>query len=138
MSAALIIALNSNSFSQTKPSPTVSDDETISFLLTQNKEAKNVIVAQENRIEDLENELIVTRENSNSISKSYTAAQSEILSLKTSNAALARAVAINEDTIAKLQTDNIKQREKAKNAQKTMWKVIAGAAGVIILKLILP
>ena len=97
-----------------------------------------MIAAQEARINDLEAEVAAERENSASIGKSYEAAQSEISSLKKSNEALARAVAINEDTIAKLQADNSKQREKAKNAEKTKWKVIAVAAGVIILKLLIP
>ena len=107
-------------------------------MIQQNEIARELIEKQEARISDLENELMTERENSVSIGKSYVAAKSEITSLKTSNAALARAVTINEDTIAKLQADNIKQREKAKNAEKTKWKVIAVAAGVIALKFILP
>ena len=138
MLLVLIIALNSVSFSQTKSSNIVTTDETISFLLKENKESKNSIAAAENRIADLESELIVERENSASISKSYETAQSEITSLKSSNTALARAVAINEDTIAKLQTDNAKQRGKVKNANKTKWSLIAGVVGLIALKFILP
>ena len=108
------------------------------FCSKENKESKNSIAAAENRIADLESELIVERENSASISKSYETAQSEITSLKSSNAALARAVAVNEDTIAKLQTDNAKQREKAKRATGDKWKVIVIAAGIIAVKFLLP
>ena len=135
---AVLIAPNSTVYSQTRDSSIVTIDETIGFLLNQNQEAKNVIAAQEKRIADLETELEVEKENSASIGKSYESAISEISSLKTSNAALARAVAVNEDTIAKLLADNAKQREKAKKAARAKWKAIAVAAGVIVLKIVLP
>ncbi len=124
-------------YSQTRDSNIVSVDETIAFLLKQNSDAKDVIAASDKRIADLESELAVTRENSASIGKSYEAAVSEISSLKTANAALSRAVAVNEDTIAKLQADNAKQRDKAKRANRDKWKAIAVAGGIIVLKLIL-
>ncbi len=135
--ALLIIAANSNVFSQQKDSNIVRTDNTVTFLIEQNKSAEDLISKQKNRIADLEAEVAVTRENSASISKSYEAAQSEIASLKTSNAALARAVAINEDTIAKLQADNEKQRDKAKRATRDKWKAIAVASGIIVIKLLL-
>lgn len=97
-----------------------------------------MLAAQEARIADLESEVAVEKENSASVSKSYESAQFEITSLKKSNEALARAVAINEETIAKLQTDNAKQREKAKKANADKWKVVAVAAGVVILKFLIP
>lgn len=78
------------------------------------------------------------RENSASVSKSYELARIEIASLKQSNEALSRAVAINENTIALLQLDNQKQREKVKAANKAKWKAIAVAASVIALKFIIP
>lgn len=137
MLLVLLTAANLPVYSQTRNSNTVSLDETIAFLLKQNADAKDVIAAGDKRIADLEAELAVEKENSASISKSYDSAVSEISSLKTSNAALARAVAINEDTIAKLQTDNQKQRDKAKRATRDKWKVIAVGAGVIALKLLL-
>lgn len=97
-----------------------------------------MIEKQATRITDLENELIVERENSASISKSYDSAKIEISSLKSSNEALARAVAINEGTIALLQEDNAKQRDKLKKANKDKWKAYAVAAGIIALKFIIP
>ena len=138
LSAVLTIAANSKIYSQTSDSKIVSKAETVSFLLQQNENDRALISKQENRIADLESELIVERENSASISKSYETAQSEITSLKTSNAALARAVAVNEEVVAKLQTDNAKQRERATRATGDKWKVIIIAAGIIALKFILP
>ena len=134
----LITAPSFTIYSQTKDSSIVTTDETVSFLLSRNKEYKALISEQENRIADLQSELDVEKENSASIGVSYESAKSEIVSLKSSNAALGRAVAINEDTISKLQTENAKQKEKAKNAEKTKWKVIAVAAGIVALKFILP
>ena len=134
----LTIAANSKIYSQTSDLKVVSKAETVSFLLQQNENDRALISKQDNRIADLESELIVERENSVSISKSYETAQSEITSLKSSNSALARAVAVNEEVVAKLQTDNAKQREKAKRATGDKWKVIVIAAGIIALKFILP
>jgi hypothetical protein len=118
--------------------PIVGKSETVSFLISQNENARTLIGVQEKRIADLESELTLEKENSDSISKSYEAAKIEISSLKTSNEALARAVQINETTIALLQEDNLKQRDKAKQANKGKWKAIAVAAGVIALKFIIP
>lgn len=134
----LIIAFVSNSFSQTSTSPTVSKSETVAFLIEQNKSANDLIEKQNNRLTDLENELIVERENSASIAKSYELAKSEIGFLKQSNEALTRAVAINENTIALLQTDNLKQRERVKKANQAKWKAIAVAAVAVGLKLLIP
>lgn len=132
-------------YSQTSVSTTanqnetvVGKNETVSFLISQNENARSLIEKQEQRIADLESELAAEKENSASLGKSYEAATSEITSLKTSNAALARAVVINEDTIARLQADNAKQREKAKKATKDKYKAIAVAAGVILLKFLIP
>ncbi len=104
----------------------------------QNENARGLIAVQDAAIKDLESLAALERENSASIGKSYEFARSEIVSLKTSNQALARAVAINEDTIAKLKTDNEKQREKAKSAARAKWKAIAVAASVIVLKFLIP
>ncbi len=134
----LIIAANFACFSQTLDSPTVPKGQVVSFLIEQNKNARELIEKQNTRIADLENELIVERENSVSIGKSYELAASEITALKTSNEALARAVAINEQTVSLLQADLALQREKAKRAVRDKWKVILVAAGVVALKFILP
>jgi chromosome segregation ATPase len=138
MLLALLIAPSFAVNSQTRASSTVTTDETISFLLTQNENAKSVIAAQENRIKDLESEVAVERENSASVSKSYESAKSEIVSLKQSNEALSRAVSLNEQTIALLQTDNQKQKDKAKRATRDKWKAIAVAAGAIALRFLIP
>lgn len=138
LTLTLIIASNSNVFSQTSDSKIVSKTETVSFLIEQNKNARVLIAEQEKRIADLEAENAVEKENSASIGKSYESAKSEITSLKQSNNALARAVAINESTIAALQTDNAKQREKVKKANADKWKAVAVAAGVVILKFLIP
>lgn len=129
-------------YSQTPVSPTAPIDkkeivdapDTVAFLIRQNETARDLIEAQEKRVADLEAELMLEKENSASIAKSYEAAKSEISSLKTSNEALARAVAINENTIAILQTDNAKQRDKAKKAVRDKWKAILVAAGLFALK----
>lgn len=134
----LITALNFTAFSQTSDSPTVPKGQTVSFLIEQNENARSLISQQEKRIADLENELIVEQENSASVGKSYDLAISEISLLKTSNEALARAVAINENTVAMLQADNAKQREKAKRATLGKWKIYAIAAGVIAFKFLIP
>lgn len=97
-----------------------------------------MIEKQKVRINDLENEVIASAEISQSIGKSYESAKSEITSLKQSNEALSRAVALNENTIALLQTDIAKQKEKAKKARSDKWKAYAVAAGVIALKFIIP
>lgn len=110
----------------------------MSFLIEQNKNARDLIEKQNTRIADLENELIVERENSASVVKSYDSAISEISSLKSSNESLSKAVAINEQTISILQADNVRQREKAKKANLGKWKIIAAAAGVIALKFLIP
>lgn len=138
MLIAMLIAPLSAVNSQTRSSNTVASDETISFLLKQNDNAREVIAAQENRIKELEAEVAVERENSASIGKSYESAKSEISSLKQSNEALSRAVSINEQTIALLQADNQKQKEKAKRATRDKWKAVAVAAGAIALKFLIP
>ena len=138
LALALITAATCPLYSQTSSSRIVSKSETVAFLIEQNKSANDLIEKQATRITDLENELIVERENSASISKSYDSAKIEISSLKSSNEALARAVAINEGTIALLQEDNAKQRDKLKKANKDKWKAYAVAAGIIALKFIIP
>lgn len=149
---ALLIALSLPVFTQTNDSSTataspappnrtetvIKTDETISFLLIQNENAREIIQKQKTRIKDLETENALEQENSASISKSYETAKIEIASLKQSNEALFRAVATNEQTIALLQSDNTKQREKAKNANKAKWKAYAVAAGVVALKFLIP
>ncbi|HEX8637362.1 MAG TPA: hypothetical protein VF692_04820 [Pyrinomonadaceae bacterium] len=132
----LITALVSPIFTQTQSSNTVGNDQTISFLLTQNENARTVIAAQEIRIKDLESEVAVEKENSASVSKSYESAKSEIVSLKQSNEALSRAVSINEQTISLLQADNTKQKDKAKKANKAKWKAYGVVAVDIALRLI--
>ena len=134
----LTIVSNSNGFSQTSASKTVSKSETVAFLIEQNKAATDLIEKQTARINDLENELIVERENSASVSKSYELSKTEISALKTSNEALSRAVAINEGTIAILQEDNARQRDKAKKANNAKWKAYGIAAVAVALKLLIP
>ncbi len=134
---SLIIALSSLVFTQTKSSNTVSRDDTISFLIEQNQSAEKLIEKQNNRIKDLEAELATEKENSNSLGKSYESAKSEIDYLKKSNAALEKAVAVNESTIELLKADNDKQREKVKKAQKAKWKAYGVAAVAFALKIFL-
>lgn len=94
-----------------------------------------MIEKQKIRIADLEAEVALEKENSSSIGKSYEAAKSEIISLKQSNEALQRAVALNEQTIALLQTDNAKQKTAAKKANKAKWKARGVAAVLILLEI---
>jgi TolA-binding protein len=159
MALGLTIALASSASSQTQPSTTASNnqtdtkvvsienqtdtkpvpaDQTISFLLDQNDKAKNLITAQEKRIQDLEAEISAEKENGESIGKSYTAAQSEIESLKAANAALHKAVSLNEQTISLLQNDRDKWKDTAKKEKKAKWKAYIGLAGMIALKFLLP
>lgn len=107
-------------------------------MLQQNTAANELIEKQKNRITDLEAEISIERENSASVSKSYESAKSEISSLKSSNEALARAVALNENTITLLQADNAKQRDRVKQANKAKWKAYGVAAVTVALKLLLP
>lgn len=107
-------------------------------MIRQNESARDLIAVQKQRIADLESELAVEREDKVSISKSYESAKTEIVSLKSSNAALERAVALNENTIALLQTDNAKQKEKARKATKEKYKAYAVAGVVILLKFLIP
>lgn len=137
MLIALLIAPSLNAVSQTKSSSTVSIDQTIAFLLKENEDNKNLIVAKERRIADLEALVAVEQENSASVGKSYEAAKSEIANLKSANESLRKAVSLNEQTIALLQSDNSKQKEKAKKATKAKWKAYAVAAGVIALKFLI-
>lgn len=130
----LLIALNFSVYTQTQNSPTVSREETVAYLINQNKAANELIAAQKNRITDLEAEVADERENSASLGKSYEAAKSEISSLKSANEALSRAVSINEQTIELLKDENAKQKDKAKRANRDKWKAIIVAAGVIALK----
>lgn len=121
-----------------QPAETIKTDETISFLLAETENARDLISKQETRITDLETENALEKENSASVSKSYDSAKSEIASLKESNAALLRAVAVNEKTISMLSSDNTKQREKAKKAVKDKWKAYSVAAITIALKFLIP
>jgi TolA-binding protein len=158
MALGLTIALASSASSQTQPSNTASNnrtdtkvvtienqtdttvpaDQTISFLLDQNDKAKSLITAQEKRIQDLEAEFSAEKENGESIGKSYTAAQSEIDSLKAANEALHKAVSVNEQTISLLQNDRDKWKDKAKKGKKAKYKAYIGLAGMIALKFLLP
>lgn len=124
MFLALTIAPSFQIYSQTRDSNIVSNDETISLLLDQNREAKNVIEKQEKRIKDLEAEVSLEKENSASIGTSYEKAKSEIESLKSANDALHKAIAINEQTIAIVQSDRDKWKGKAKKESKEKWAAI--------------
>jgi hypothetical protein len=150
---ALLTAFSLNVFTQTvssntaqaSPSPapqavteTIKTDETISFLLADNENKRALIFEQQKRITDLESQIAVEQENFASIGKSYESAKTEIVFLKKSNEALVRAVATNEQTIALLQSDNAKQREKAKKANNAKWKAYAAAAAAIALQFLLP
>jgi chromosome segregation ATPase len=137
MLIGLLIAPGFKVYSQTKSSSIVTIDETISFLLKENEEAKTLIGAQETRIKDLESEVAVERENSASVGKSYEAAKSEIVNLKSANESLRKAVALNVQTIALLETDNAKQKEKAKKATKDKWKAYGVTAITIALSYLL-
>ena len=134
----LLIALNSSVFSQTRDSNTVGKDETVAFLINQNKAANDIIEKQNARIADLESQITVEQENSASIGKSYESAKTEISSLKSSNEALTRAVTLNENTVALLQQDNAKQRDKAKQANKAKWKAYGVAAVAVAIKFLIP
>jgi peptidoglycan hydrolase CwlO-like protein len=145
---ALIIAPAFHSFTQTPNSntapsdkvstDTVPADQTITFLIDQNEKAKALITTQETRIKDLEAEVSAERENGESLTKSYAAAQAEISSLKNANESLHKAVTINEQTIALLQSDRDKWKDKAKKETRAKYKAWAVAAGVIALKFLLP
>ncbi len=138
LSLNLIIAASSQSYSQTSDLKTVPKNETVSFLIEQNKNARELISVQENRIAELETEVALERTNSESIGKSYEVAKSEIVSLKSENESLRKAVALNEQTIALLQTDNVKQKEKAKKATRDKWKAYGVAAIAIAAHLLIP
>lgn len=139
------IAATSASYSQTSDSRTapaqseavVGPGQTVPFLIRENKNLRQVKEAQENRINDLEAENTVERENSASVSKSYEAAKAENASLKSANESLHQADNLNKQTIALLQTDNLKQKEKAKKATKAKWKAYGVAAVTIALSYLL-
>lgn len=96
-----------------------------------------MIDAQKSRIKDLEAEVAAEKENSGSIAKSYLSAVKEIDALKRSNAALERAVAMNESTIEMLKTDNDKQRAKVKKANREKVKAYVVAGVALALKFLL-
>lgn len=134
----ILIALNLNVFTQTRNSSIVTTDETIAFLLDENKKAREIIAVQEKRIADLESEVSLERENAGSIQQSYDSAKSEIDSLRRANDALSRAVTLNEQTIALLQSDRDKWKDEAKKQKKGKYKAYLIAAGAIALKLLIP
>ncbi|HEX8289822.1 MAG TPA: hypothetical protein VF556_17705 [Pyrinomonadaceae bacterium] len=154
--AALVIVSSSPVFTQTvssntaqaSPSPTpeavqtqtetIKTDETISFLLQDNENKRALIFEHQKRITYLETQIALEQENSTSLGKSYDAAQTEISFLKKSNEAYTRAIATNEQTIAMLQSDNVKQREKAKKAVKDKWKAYAAAAVSLAVTFLIP
>jgi len=152
MALGLTIALASNAYSQTPSSNTagsdiagditksdkVPADQTIAFLLDQNDKARELIKAQNDRIAVLETEKAAERENGESLSKSYASAQKEIESLRSANEALHKAVAVNEQTISLLQTDRDKWKGKAKHETRAKYKAYLIAAGMIVLKFLLP
>lgn len=128
------------SFSQTKDSttaPTISVDQTIAFLLGENAASRKLIEKQTARIETLEAELSAEKENSESLSRSYENAKSEITSLRTANAALERAIAINEKTIALLQTDLEKTRASRKKWRNRTIKIGAAIGAIVLSKVFL-
>ncbi len=142
LTLGLTIAASLPCYSQTSDLPTaptvqnetiVGKNETVSFLIRQNKNAREVIAAQEQRISELEAEVALEQENSQSVGKSYEAAKAEIVNLKSANESLRKAVATNEQTIALLQSDNAKKTEKAKKATKAKYK----AYGVTVITLLL-
>lgn len=134
----LIIAASSTSFSQTQPSQIVGKNETVAFLIAENKNARGVIEAQEKHITDLEAQIAGEQEKSESLEKSYLSAKSEIESLRSSNEALRRAVKLNEQTLALLAEDNSKQKEKARKAEKKKYQAYLIAIGAIALKFLIP
>lgn len=107
-------------------------------MIRQNENARDLIEKQTARIADLEAENAAEKENSASVTASYDFSQREISLLRQSNEALSRAVAVNEQTIELLKADNLRQREKARAANKSKWKAIAVAAVAVGLKLLLP
>jgi glucosamine 6-phosphate synthetase-like amidotransferase/phosphosugar isomerase protein len=135
---ALLIAFASPVYTQTQSSNIVSSDKTISFLIDQNEKARALIDAQDAHIKDLEVQLSAERENGESLSKSYAAAQAEIDALKSANDSLHKAVALYEQTISLLQTDRDKWKGKAKHERNAKLKAYAIAAGLIALKFLLP
>lgn len=144
--------LASSAYSQTIPSNTASNniagdiiksdsipaDQTISFLLDQNEKAKSLIAVQEKRIADLEAVSAAEKEAGESVSKSYSLAQGEIESLRSANAALHKAVLLNERTIALLETDRNKWKDTAKKEKRSKYKAYIITAGVIALKFFIP
>lgn len=116
----------------------VTTDQTVSFLLDQNEKARQLIVAQEKRVKDLEAESAAERENGESVGRSYAAAQAEISALRSANESLHKAVALNEQTIAMIQSDRDRWKDKAKKEKSAKYKAYIVAAGVIALKFIIP
>jgi len=133
-----MIASVSAGYSQTQSSNTVPADQTVTFLIDQNEKARALIAAQETRIKDLEAEVAAEHENGESLSKSYTAAEAEITALRQANEALHKAVAVNVQTVAMLQTDRDKWKDKSKHERNSKYKAYVVIAGVIALKLLLP
>jgi hypothetical protein len=134
----LIIALASNAYSQEKPSNTVGVDQTISFLLDENEKGRALIAAQERRIKDLEVLAAAEKENGDSTAKSYQLAVGEIESLKSANAALHKAIALNERTITAIEADREKWKGDAKKHKKQKYIAWAIAAGSIALRFFTP
>lgn len=138
LTLGLLIALASNAYSQEKPSNTVSADQTISFLLDENEKGRALIAAQEKRIKDLEALAAAEKENGDSTAKSYQLAVAEIESLKAANAALHKAIALNERTIALIEADREKWKDSAKKAKKQKYIAWVVAAGSIALRFFTP
>lgn len=151
LTLGLLIALASNAYSQEKPSNiagnSTSDvqstraipaDQTIAFLLDENEKGRALIAAQEKRIKDLEILAAAEKENGESTAKSYQLAVGEIASLKSANAALHKAIALNERTIAAIEADREKWKDSAKKAKKQKYIAWAIAAGSIAIRFFTP
>jgi chromosome segregation ATPase len=130
------IAVNCQTSSPEKPSPTVSKEQTVARLISEVKAARELIRVQNEQIAALENQLQTETENSSSINRSYENAKSEINSLRTANDALEKAVALHTETITLLQSDLIKERQSKKKWRVRTFKIGATLAAILITKVL--
>lgn len=136
----LTLLFSLSGFGQSAQNPsqpqTVSREKTISMLISEVKAARELIKTQDENIIALENQIKSEQENADSLEKSYTAAKSEINSLRTANDALTKAVALNEQTIALLQTDLTKERASKKKWRSRTFKIGATLAAIVLTKVL--
>jgi chromosome segregation ATPase len=114
----------------------VTKEAAISILTNEVAAARALVAANNERINTLDSQIKLETENSSSLSRSYEAAKSEIMSLRAANAALERAIASQEKTIALLQAELSKERKSKKKWQKRALSLAAVAALSLLGKLL--